>query len=410
MSKVYVIGTCDTKGDELRFACACVRDAGATPVLVDVSTAAPDSQADVTAATIADCHPQGRDAVLGHTDRGEAVSAMAEALKHYLLARDDISAVLGLGGSGNTAIVTEAMRALPVGMPKVMVSTLASGNVTGFVGPTDIMMMNAVTDIAGLNAISRTVIGNAAHAVAGMALTPLPQVPKSKRSFGYTMFGVTTACVNEIRRRLEPDSESFVFHATGSGGQSFEKLAESGFFDGVFDITTTEVADYLVGGILPCTADRFGAFIRNPTPYVGSVGACDMVNFGARETVPPQFAGRKFHVHNAHVTLMRTTPEENERIGTFIVARLNRMTGPVRFLLPLKGVSAIDAEGQAFHDPDADAALFDSIRRGWRQAADHQLVECDLHINDPAFAAAAIAASDEMAKSRQRSGAAIQST
>ena len=396
MRKVYVIGTCDTKGDELRFACACIARTGAKPVLVDVSTAKPDPDAEVTAETVAMCHPGGKGAVLGLTDRGQAVSAMGEALKRYLLARKDLGAVLGLGGSGNTAIVTEAMRALPVGLPKVMVSTLASGNVAGFVGPTDIMMMHAVTDIAGLNAISRTVIGNAAHAVAGMVRTRVPKVRKSKPTVGYTMFGVTTACVNEIRRRLEPATESFVFHATGTGGQSFEKLAESGFFDGVLDITTTEVADYLVGGVLPCTADRFGAFIRQAIPYVGSVGACDMVNFGARATVPPQFAKRKIHVHNAHVTLMRTTPEENAKIGAFIVARVNRMAGPVRFLLPLKGVSAIDVEGQPFHDPQADAALFDAIRQGWEKAKNRKLIELDLNINDPAFAAAAVKAFKEI--------------
>jgi uncharacterized protein (UPF0261 family) len=396
MRKVYVIGTCDTKGDELRFACACIARAGARPVLVDVSTAKPDPNVDVTAETVAAHHPQGKNAVLGLTDRGKAVAAMGEALKLYLLARKDLGAVLGLGGSGNTAIVTEAMRALPVGLPKIMVSTLASGNVAGFVGPTDIMMMHAVTDIAGLNAISRTVIGNAAHAVAGMVSNRVPKARKSKPTVGYTMFGVTTTCVNEIRRRLEPATESFVFHATGTGGQSFEKLAESGFLDGVLDITTTEVADYLVGGILPCTADRFGAFIRHAIPYVGSVGACDMVNFGARETVPPQFASRKFHVHNAHVTLMRTTPEENARIGAFIVARVNRMAGPVRFLLPLKGVSAIDADGQPFHDPAADAALFDAIRQGWAKAKNRKLIELDLNINDPAFAAAAVKAFKEI--------------
>jgi uncharacterized protein (UPF0261 family) len=396
MRRVYVIGTCDTKGDELRFACACLARAGAKPMLVDVSTAKPDAEADVTAETIAAHHPEGRSAVLGLTDRGKAVSAMGEALKRYLLTRKDVGAVLGLGGSGNTAIVTEAMRALPVGVPKIMVSTLASGNVAGFVGPTDIMMMHAVTDIAGLNAISRTVIGNAAHAAAGMVRTRIPKPRQSKRTVGYTMFGVTTAFVNEIRRRLEPACESFVFHATGTGGQSFEKLAESGFFDGVLDITTTEVADHLVGGVLPCTADRFGAFIRHAIPYVGSVGACDMVNFGARDTIPAQFAARKFHVHNAHVTLMRTTPEENARIGAFIIERVNRMPGPVRFLLPLKGVSAIDAEGQPFHDKRADAALFDAIRKGWRKAKNHKLVELDLDINDPAFAAAAVKAFNEI--------------
>jgi uncharacterized protein (UPF0261 family) len=392
MRKIYVIGTCDTKGDELRFACACIARAGAKPVLVDVSTATPDPSADVTAEIVAAHHPDGRAAVLGLDDRGRAVSAMGEALKRYLLARKDVGAVLGLGGSGNTAIVTEAMRALPIGLPKVMVSTLASGNVAGFVGPTDIMMMHAVTDIAGLNPISRTVIGNAAHAAAGMAQTKVPKVRRQKPGIGYTMFGVTTTCVNEIRRRMEPATESFVFHATGTGGQSFEKLADSGFLDAAFDITTTEVADYLVGGVLPCTEDRFGAFIRNPIPYVGSVGACDMVNFGARETVPSQFSGRRLHVHNAHITLMRTTAEENARIGGFIVERLNRMTGPVRFLLPLKGVSAIDAEGQPFHDRTADKALFDAIRAGWQKARNRKLIELDLHINDPAFAKAAVAA------------------
>jgi uncharacterized protein (UPF0261 family) len=396
MRKVYVVGTCDTKGDELRFACARITRAGAKSVLVDVSTASPDPDADVTAETVAAYHPGGKAAVLGLTDRGKAVSAMAEALKLYLLSRKDVGAVLGLGGSGNTAIATEAMRALPVGLPKIMVSTLASGNVAGFVGPTDIMMMHAVTDIAGLNAISCSVIGNAAHAVAGMVRIRLPKARKSKPTVGYTMFGVTTICVNEIRRRLEPASEAFVFHATGTGGQSFEKLAESGFLDGVIDITTTEVADYLVGGVLPCTADRFGAFIRRAIPYVGSVGACDMVNFGARDTVPARFAARKLHVHNAHVTLMRTTPEENAQVGAFIVERVNRMPGPVRFLLPLKGVSAIDAEGQPFNDPKADAALFDAIRGGWRKAKDRRLVELDLHINDPAFAAAAAKAFQEI--------------
>ncbi len=389
MKRVYVIGTCDTKGEELRFACQCVRRTGATAVLVDVSTTPARGFADVPATVVAACHPQGAGAVLGLSDRGEAVTAMATALTRYLVAQKDIGAVLGLGGSGNTAIVTEAMRALPVGVPKLMVSTLASGNVAGFVGPTDIAMMHSVVDVAGLNAVSRKVIGNAAHAVAGMALNDPPFVV-SARPVGLTMFGVTTACITAIRQQLEPAHECFVFHATGTGGQSFEKLAESGFLDAAFDITTTEVADHLFGGILPCTEDRFGAFIRRPIPYVGSVGAVDMVNFGARDTVPEKYKDRLFHVHNAHVTLMRTTPTENTEIGRFIVERLNRMSGPVRFLLPLKGVSAIDAAGQPFHDPKADAALFSAIRSGWKAAPNRQLIELDMHINDPAFAAAAV--------------------
>ena len=396
MPTVYVIGTCDTKGEELAFAVDCVRRAGAKAVLVDVSTTPFAFMADVSAGTVAACHPQGATAVLGQQDRGVAVAAMGLALKHWLLKQNNIGAVLGLGGSGNTSIVTEAMRALPVGVPKLMASTLASGNVSGFVGPTDICMMHAVVDVAGLNAISRQVIGNAAHAVAGMVLNRVEKVEAAARPVGLTMFGVTTACITQIRQRIEPACESFVFHATGTGGQSFEKLADSGFFDAVFDITTTEVADFLAGGTLPCTENRFGAFIRNPIPYVGSVGACDMVNFGARDTVPQNYARRKFHVHNAHVTLMRTTPAENIAIGKFIVERLNQMQGPVRFLLPLKGVSAIDAEGQVFHDTVADKALFDTIRQGWVAAPNRKLIEIAAHINDAAFADAAVNAFNEI--------------
>ncbi len=396
MNKVYVIGTCDTKGDELDFTVACLRAAGVETLLVDVSTTAHSHEADVSAVTIAAAHPQGSTAVLGKTDRGEAVSAMAAALSIWLPQRKDIAAVLGLGGSGNTAIVTEAMRALPIGLPKLMLSTLASGNVAGFVGPTDICMMHSVVDIAGLNLISRRVIANAAYAVVGMVQHAVPMESRGKHAVGMTMFGVTTKCITQIRKRIEPACESFVFHATGTGGQSFEKLAESGYFEAVFDITTTEVADYVCGGILPCTDDRFNVFIRNPIPYVGSVGACDMVNFGPREAVPLKYSDRRFLVHNAYVTLMRTTPEENRTIGTFIVSRLNQMRGPVRFLLPLKGVSAIDAEGQVFHDPDADKALFDAIRMGWQLAPHRQLIEVDAHINDDVFAGAAVAAFEEM--------------
>ena len=391
MKTVYVIGTCDTKGEELHFARECVHSAGARAVLVDVSTQG-SGEADVAAADVAGFHPKGADAVLGLKDRGEAVSAMAVALTHYLQSRRDIGAVMGLGGGGNTALVTQAMRALPVGVPKLMVSTMASGQVAPYVGPTDIAMMHAVADIAGLNAITRKVIGNAAHAAAGMALHDVPEDTERKPAIGFTQFGVTTPLITALRARLEDRFECFVFHATGTGGQCFEKLADSGFFAGVFDMTTTEVADHLFGGVLPCTEDRFGAFIRNAIPYVGSVGACDMVNFGPRETVPAQYAHRKFHVHNAQVTLMRTTPDENRAIGHFVVERLNRMQGPVRFLLPLRGVSAIDAEGQVFHDPAADAALFDAIRKGWQAAPSRKLVDVDCHINEPAFAAAAIAA------------------
>jgi uncharacterized protein (UPF0261 family) len=396
MSKVYVIGTFDTKADELQFAADCVKAAGAQALRVDVSTTPSKAKVEVGQNQIAKFHPLGVSAVLGLSDRGQAVIAMSEALTQFLLLQKDVGAVLGLGGSGNTAIVTAAMRALPVGLPKLMVSTLASGNVASFVGPTDIMMMHAVGDIAGLNTISRKVISNAAHAAAGMALHTAPHVSSDKRAVGLTMFGVTTACITKIRQSIEAECECFVFHATGTGGQCFEKLIDSKMITAAFDITTTEVADHLFGGVLPCTDDRFGAIIRTGIPYVGSVGAVDMINFGPAETMPDKFKARNLYVHNAHVTLMRTTADENRAIGTWIVERLNRMTGPVRFLLPIRGVSALDAEGKPFHDSEADAALFEAIRQGWKNAPNRKLIESDAHINDATFAAASVAAYHEI--------------
>ncbi|RUM23872.1 UPF0261 family protein [Rhizobium vallis] len=391
MGKVYVVGTCDTKGAELNYAKDVVFSAGADALLIDVGTLGDGAGADIRARDVAEFHPEGAVAVLGQTDRGTAVSAMAKALTAFLKSRDDIGAVLGLGGTGNTALVTEAMRALPIGLPKLMVSTVASGNVAPYVGPNDITMMYSVVDVAGLNAISRKVIGNAANAAAGMARNPVRASTDDRPGIGMTMFGVTTPCVTQVREMLGKTHEIYVFHATGVGGQSMEKLADSGLLQGVIDVTTTEVPDLLVGGVFPATEDRFGAIIRTGLPYVGSVGAVDMVNFGAQETVPTLFRDRRLHVHNAQVTLMRTTPEENSRIGAFIVERLNRMRGRVRFLLPLQGVSAIDAAGQPFHDPEADAALLSAVRTGWRDAPNRRLIEIDAHINSPEFAAALVA-------------------
>jgi len=391
MGTVYIVGTCDTKGAELNYAKGVALSAGADVVLVDVGTLGEGAGADIMAREVAQFHPAGEEAVLGQIDRGTAVSAMAKALTAFLTSRNDIGAVLGLGGTGNTALVTEAMRALPIGVPKLMVSTVASGNVAPYVGPNDLTMMYSVVDVAGLNAISRRVIGNAANAAAGMARNPVPSSGDDRPGIGMTMFGVTTACVTEVREMLGETHETYVFHATGVGGQSMEKLADSGLLQGVIDVTTTEVPDLLVGGVFPATEDRFGAIIRTGLPYVGSVGAVDMVNFGARETVPAAFRDRRLHVHNAQVTLMRTTPEENSRIGAFIVDRLNRMQGQVRFLLPLQGVSAIDAVGQPFHDPEADAALFSAIRTAWHDAPNRRLIEIDAHINSPQFAAALVA-------------------
>lgn len=386
MQRAFVIGTCDTKEAELLYAKAEVERMGAAALLVDVSTRGGSPRADVSAVEVARHHPRGEFFVLGSEDRGTAVSAMAEALVQFLISRRDVGGVLGMGGSGNTVIVTAAMRALPVGIPKLMVSTVAAGNIAPYIGPSDIAMMYAVTDIAGLNAISRTVIGNAAHALAGMMLNPVEAKGQDKPGVGITMFGVTTPCVAQIREIVEKTHECFVFHATGIGGQSMEKLVDSGMLAAVIDVTTTEVADFLCGGILPCTADRFGAVIRTSVPYVGSVGALDMVNFGPRESVPQKFAGRLFHIHNPQVTLMRTMPEENSAIGSWIVERLIRMPGPVRFLLPLRGISAIDAQSKPFYDRAADEALFTAIRKGWTDAPNHRLIEVDAHINDKAFA------------------------
>lgn len=390
MSKVYVIGTCDTKEAELLYAKRLIEAQGVPAVLVDVGTKAPGKAPDVTAAEVASHHPDGMGAVLGLDDRGRAVGAMARALARYLTSRKDIGAVLGLGGSGNTALVTEGMRALPIGTPKLMVSTVASGNVAPYVGPNDIAMMYSVTDVAGINAISRKVLGNAAHAVAGMAKFHVPAGSGDKPAIGMTMFGVTTACCTMVREALEGAHDVFTFHATGTGGQSMEKLADSGLVTGLIDITTTEVPDLLMGGVFPCTEDRFGAVARTRLPYVGSVGACDMVNFGAKETVPAKYQGRNLYVHNPQVTLMRTTPAENKAIGEWIAAKLNACEGGVRFLLPLGGVSAIDVPGMPFHDPEADAALFAAIRATLKQTAKRRLVELPLPINDPAFAAACV--------------------
>lgn len=383
---VYVIGTFDTKAAELNYAAECVRQAGARAITVDVSTTPSTTRCDVSAAEIATFHLQGTSGVLNKSDRGVAVTAMAEALRIYLLQQSNVGAVLGLGGSGNTSIVTTAMRALPVGIPKLMVSTLASGNVTPFVGPSDIMMMHSVADIAGLNAITRAVIGNAAHAAAGMAMNSVSAQAQPKRAVGLTMFGVTTTAVTQIRNHIEGDFECFVFHATGMGGQCFEKLIDSGFILAAIDLTTTEVADHLFGGVLPCTDDRFGSIIRQQIPYVGSVGAVDMINFAARHTVPSQHSSRNLYSHNSVVTLMRTNRQENAAIGKWIVHRLNMMQGPVRFLLPLKGVSAIDAPDKPFYDPEANMVLFDTIRNAWKPSHNRILIEVDAHINDPVFA------------------------
>jgi uncharacterized protein (UPF0261 family) len=389
MKRIYVIGTADTKGRELEYVKSLIAAAGAPVILVDVGTRSPQVAVDVAAAEVAASHPRGAQFVLGGNDRGAAVEAMGEAFARYLASRSDIAGVIGLGGGGGTSIVTAGMRRLPVGVPKLMVSTLAAGDVTQFVGASDITMMYSVTDVAGLNRISRVVLGNAAHAIAGMAMHTLPDA-KVRPAIGLTMFGVTTACVTQVVSQLDKDFDCLVFHATGTGGRSMEKLADSGMLVGVIDVTTTEICDQLVGGVLSAGPDRLGAIARTRIPYVGSVGALDMVNFWAIETVPERFRGRKLYRHNPNVTLMRTTASECRAIGTWIGERLNACEGPVRFLIPEKGVSALDAPGQVFHDPEADDALFVALEKALKQTASRRMTRLPCHINDPEFSSALV--------------------
>jgi len=396
---VIVAGTLDTKGEELRFIRDHIAAAGVRVLLVDLSTSGKLSSADVPPHHIAAYARGGPNAVFSG-ERGAAIAAMAEAFEAWIRRHEPVGGLISAGGSGGSALVAPAMRALPVGVPKVLISSVASGNVAPYVGPSDIMMLYSVTDVAGLNSVSRQVLANGAAAMVGMvkaraAVTERERRPPlrggSKPAIGLTMFGVTTPCVDAIVDALEEDFECLVFHATGVGGQSMEKLVDTGVLMAVIDITTTEVCDYLCGGTLPCTEDRFGAIARMRVPYIGSCGALDMVNFGPMESVPERYRGRRLHVHNPSVTLMRTTPEENARIGRWIGERLNRMDGPVRFFLPQGGLSALDAPGRPFWDPEADAELFRALENTVRQTGSRRLIRLPQHINDPRFAAAVVA-------------------
>src|SRR5450755_245543 len=395
---VLIVGTLDTKGLELRFIRDIIADSGLRTRLVDVSTSGKLSTCDVSAQEIALNHGRGGSGVFG-TDRGASVTAMADAFAKWLRRQGNVAGIISAGGSGGASLVAPGMRALPVGVPKLIVSSVASGDVAPYVGPADITMMYSVTDVQGLNSISRQVLANGANALVGMVKARLEAPAANARelssnlpAIGLTMFGVTTPAVQQIAAALRGDYECLVFHATGVGGRSMEKLVDSGLLAGVIDLTTTEICDLLMGGVFPATEDRFGAVIRTRAPYVGSVGALDMVNFGAPDTIPERYRGRKLHVHNPQVTLMRTTAEENERMGRWIGERLNAMDGPVRFFLPEGGVSALDAPGQPFWDPEADAALFRALDRTVRQTSNRQLIRLKRNINEPEFALAIVAA------------------
>jgi uncharacterized protein (UPF0261 family)/ABC-type branched-subunit amino acid transport system ATPase component len=393
----YVAGTFDTKARELFFLRQCLEKLGLRVVTVDLATSGKPSPASVHPREVARHHPQGESAVFSG-DRGSAVTAMATAFEHFLRTRGDVGGVVSAGGSGGTSLATQAMRALPIGVPKVMVSTMASGDTRPYVGPSDICMMYSVTDVQGINRISEKVLANAAHALAGMIAHPAAASSTTKPALGLTMFGVTTPCVQAVTKRLEGDYDCLVFHATGVGGQSMEKLADSGLLDGVIDVSTTEVADEIGGGVLSAGPGRLDVFARHALPYVGSCGALDMINFGPWDSVSDRFKSRRLYRHNPTVTLMRTTADECRAIGLFLARKLNAMRGPVRFLIPDGGVSAIDKPGAAFHDPDADRALFDTIATNFRAGTDRKLLRLPLHINDEAFADALVAAWREIAR------------
>jgi uncharacterized protein (UPF0261 family)/ABC-type branched-subunit amino acid transport system ATPase component len=397
VAPVIVAGTLDTKGAELRFIRDRIAAAGVRVILVDLSTSGGPSPADVPPHHVATYFRGGPNAVFSG-ERGAAITAMAEAFEAWIRRHEPVGGVISAGGSGGSALVAPAMRALPIGVPKVLISSVASGNVAPYVGPSDVMMLYSVTDVAGLNSVSRQVLANGAAAMVGMVKARAgserdraPPRHDDRPAIGLTMFGVTTPCVDTIVAALEADFECLVFHATGIGGQSMEKLVDSGALSAVIDITTTEVCDLLFGGVLPATEDRFGAIARTRIPYIGACGALDMVNFGPMESVPERYRGRTLHVHNPTVTLMRTTAHESARIGRWIGDKLNLMDGQVRFFLPEGGVSALDAPGRPFSDPQADEELFRALETTVRQTASRRLIRVRRHINDPQFAADIVA-------------------
>jgi uncharacterized protein (UPF0261 family) len=389
---VFLFATLDTKGREADFVRQLLLSWRVPVTLVDVGVlGAPAVPADVTRERVFELAGTSLEAVQRRGDRGEAVTLAArgaERIARDAFSRGDLIGVLGLGGSAGTTIATSAMKALPLGIPKVMLSTLASGMVRQYVGDKDIFMLNAVVDILGINRVSRQVLSQAARAMAGLATRPAPaEDAADKPLIAATMFGVTTPCVERARETLERAGyEVLVFHATGNGGQAMESLIAEGLIAGVLDLTTTELADEHVGGFLSAGPRRLTAAAAAGIPQVISTGALDMVNFYAPDSVPAKFKDRLFYKHNANVTLMRTTPEENAAIGADIAAKLATAAGPMSVLLPRRGVSAIDREGQPFDDPAARHALHAAIKSGMPP---DRVTELDLHINDPEFADAA---------------------
>jgi uncharacterized protein (UPF0261 family) len=389
VATVVLLGTLDTKGDEYAFLRSLLDGHGVETILVDAGVLGePRTAPDVTREDVARAAGADVSALADAGDRGVAVETMAlgaAEIVRRLHEEDRLDGILALGGSGGTAVAAEAMRALPVGVPKLIVSTMASGDTRPYVGAVDVTMTYSVVDIAGINAVSSRILANAAAAMAGMVNAEPPPIESGKPLVGATMFGVTTPCVTAARERLEElGYEVLVFHATGTGGQSMEALMRGGFITASLDVTTTELADDLVGGVLSAGPRRLEAAGELGIPQVISLGALDMVNFGAVETVPPEFRDRLLYKHNPTVTLMRTTPEECAELGRRIGRKLSAATGPVTLFVPLRGVSLIAVEGQVFFDPEADEALFAGLRETLAPGLDVR--ELDTDINDPEFA------------------------
>lgn len=407
MPTVVLIGTLDTKGAEFDFIRRRVKQHGVEVILVDAGIlGAPQAKPTITREAVARAAGAEVAALAAAGDRGAAVMTMARGaaeIAKRLYAEKKLDGIMGMGGSGNSSIAAAAMRELPVGVPKLIVSTLASGDTRPYVGANDVTMMYSVVDIAGINRVSERILSNAAAAIAGMATTyaKRKRAAKSKPLIGATMFGVTTPCVNAARTWLEERGyEVLVFHATGTGGQSMEALVKGGFLAGVLDITTTELADELVGGVLSAGPERLEAAGKLGVPQVVSLGALDMVNFGPLDTVPEKFRGRNLYQHNATVTLMRTTPEECAELGRMIARKLNMAVGPTAVFIPLKGVSMIATKGKPFYDPEADAALIRELKANLR--AGIPVKEMDMDINDPRFAQAMARALDRLISTAKR--------
>jgi uncharacterized protein (UPF0261 family) len=395
MATIAVLGTLDTKGREHAFVAERIRARGHAAVLIDVGTGAePVVAADIARAEVAAAGGIDLAALVARGDRGECVAAMAgaaAAIVGRLVAEGRIQGVIALGGGGGTAIASAALRPLPIGFPKLVVSTLASGNTAPYVGTSDIVMMPAVVDVQGLNRISRTILARAAGAICGMVEADVATAAADKPLVVASMFGNTTGCIEAAVPLLEAAGyEVLVFHATGTGGRALETLVASGLVAGVLDITTTELADELVGGVLSAGPERLDAAARHGVPAVVAPGCLDMVNFGPPETVPQRFAGRRFYAHNPQVTLMRTSPEESAALGQLVAGKVNASRGPVQVLLSRRGLSVIGAPGGPFHDPAADAALFEALESGLRPGISCLSLDCG--INDPAFARAAVEA------------------